>query len=304
MALHYSLLDVFSEQPFQGTQIPVVTVDTALPDHARTQIAGEFHQTETVFIDPRHPENPVAVFNSQGPACFGAHTLLAAAHAAHSLNISVSHGNYAQFDIKQGDETIHCFIDTPNNAETGQIQFSRTLMPSIDRFTPPVERIAEALNLDKKHLSFSRYRPMAVRVDNPTLIVPVTRPEHILAARLNSDRWSELLAETYVNDIFLFAPKSTSRDTQFHGRLLNPTIAHGVFPPIGNVIPEFIAFLVEQTETAPGTHTFSIDRGSDSTRRSVLHVEFDKRPGKPTQCRIGGNVIRMGAGELFFPAAA
>ena len=65
-------------------------------------------------------------------------------------------------------------------------------------------------------------------------------------------------------------------------------------------MPEFIAYLAEQGETAPGTHTLSVDRGSHETRKSILHAEFDKRPGKEVRCRIGGNVIKMGTGSLLY----
>jgi len=35
-------------------------------------------------------------------------------------------------------------------------------------------------------------------------------------------------------------------------------------------------------------------------RKSILHAEFDKKPGKEVKCRIGGNVIKMGVGELLY----
>jgi len=142
---------------------------------------------------------------------------------------------------------------------------------------------------------------MVVSVDNPTLIIPFTRVEHVLEARLNADLWPDLMSETYATEIFLFAPKSQGGSENFHGRIVNPHVPGNVFPPIGNVMPEFIAFLVEHTETAEGTHTFSIDRGSELTRRSILRVEFDKRAGKSTQCRIGGRVVKMSVGNLLFP---
>ncbi len=34
-------------------------------------------------------------------------------------------------------------------------------------------------------------------------------------------------------------------------------------------MPEFIAYLAEQGEAAPGTHTLSVDRGSHETRKSI-----------------------------------
>ncbi len=300
MTIQYFLLDVFADLPFQGTQVPVVVPDRALSSQEKLLIAGEFRQSETVFLEKSNTANPFSVCNDRKPTIFGAHTILAAAYIAHESGLTQDQGAYASFDIVQNSQSIKVFVDkTPDGI--GSIQFARTITPSIDRFTPSLSRIAAALNTEEKHISYSKYRPMVVSVDNPTLIIPFTRAEHVQAARLNPESWAELMAETYASDLFLFAPKSHKDIEDFHGRLINPSVASNVFPPIGNVMPEFIAFLAEQKETAEGTHTFSIDRGSEQTRRSVLRAEFDKRTGKLTQCRIGGRVVKMGVGNLLYP---
>jgi trans-2,3-dihydro-3-hydroxyanthranilate isomerase len=183
----------------------------------------------------------------------------------------------------------------------GAIQFSRTLTPTVDRYVPELPRLAAALGVEERHLTFSKYKPMVVSVDHPVLIIPFTRPEHVLAARLDAARWAELAAEVYTAQLLLFAPGSVTGGAQFHGRLLSPDIGRDVYPPIGSVMPELIAYNPEQPDTADGTHIFSIDRGSPATRKSILHAEFDKRPGREVRCRIGGHVIKMGVGELRYP---
>ncbi|WP_290538819.1 hypothetical protein [Alcanivorax sp.] len=70
--------------------------------------------------------------------------------------------------------------------------------PTIDRYTPEIPRLAAALNIDEKHISFSKYKPMVVSVDTPTLIIPVTKPEHVLAASLNAERWADLFGGVYM----------------------------------------------------------------------------------------------------------
>ncbi|WP_255873636.1 PhzF family phenazine biosynthesis protein [Microbulbifer elongatus] len=268
MAIEYTLLDVFADAPFQGTQIPVVNLaGYTLDEAARKAIASEFQQTETVFIEPG-ASVPASVYNSRGRQHFGAHTILAASFMAFELGLTKSEGSFASFLLQQDSGLIESFIDD-NSGTPGNIQFARELSPTVDRYTPDVTRLAAALNTEEKHITFSKYKPLVVSVDT--------------------------------SELFLFAPGSITGGTEFHGRLLNPTLAQGVFPPIGNVMPEFIAYLAEQGETAAGTHTFSVDRGSLESRKSVLHAEFDKKPGKEVRCRIGGNVIKMGEGKLFFP---
>ena len=300
MALDYALLDVFAGAPFQGTQIPVVTLDgSAIDAHAKTAIASEFQQTETVFIEPGNSAAPVSVFNGRGQQLFGAHTILAASFVAHEMGLTKDEGAFASFLLKQNDQLIESFVDKTEDGP-GAIQFARELHPTIDHYTPEVSKLAAALNTDEKHISFSKYSPMVVCVDKPTLIVPFTKPEHVLTASLNTGYWDALGGHVYTTELFLFAPGTITGESDFHGRILNPDLPGDVYPPIGNVMPEFIAYLAEQKDTADGTHTFSIDRGSLDTRKSLLRAEFDKRSGKALRCRIGGNVVKMGVGSLLY----
>lgn len=301
MALDYALLDVFADAPFQGTQIPVLNLGgTVLDDREKMAIASEFQQTQTVFMQQDNRDEPASVFSDRGRELFGAHTILAASHAAYEMGLTQEEGSFASFLLKQNGQLIESFIDRGESGP-GAIQFARTLSPTIDRYTPETPRLAAALNIDEKHIAFSKYKPLVVSVDTPTLIVPFTRPEHVQAASLNLERWGELVGDVYTSELFLFSPGSITGSPQFHGRLLGPDLPRGAFPPIGNVMPEFIAYLAEQSDTAPGTHTFTIDRGSETTRKSVLHAEFDKKPGREVRCRIGGNVIKIGVGSLLYP---
>lgn len=301
MALAYSLLDVFADSPFQGVQIPVVLLNgQPLSDAHKQALASEFQQTETVFIDPGSQGEPASVYNSRGRCLFGAHTILAASYMAYEKGLVKDQGNYSTFTFTQQKQVIESFIDNADKGP-GAIQFSRTLTPTIDRYTPEIAKLAAALNTDERHISFSKYKPMVICVDHPVLIIPFTRPEHVLAASLNAERWADLAGHVYTPQLFLFAPGSITGQSQFHGRLVSMDLGRDVVPPIGSVLPEFIAYLAEQEDTTPGTHTFSIDRGSETTRKSILHAEFDKRPGKEVRCRIGGHVIKMGVGELLYP---
>ena len=297
MSVAFTWLDVFAQSPFQGTQIPVIESEHSIPDAVKVNIARELNEEGTVFVETDNTDEPVTVFNREGKTLFGAHTTLAAAFVAHQQGLSHSEGNYSHFQITDSSQSIDCFIDNTNE-ETGTIQFARTLSPSFDSYTPDPSKIAQALRTEEKHISYSRYKPLLVSVDRPVLMVPFTRAEHILAASLDNNRWHDLVAEIYASDLFLFAPGSVTGLSEFHGRIINPTIAPQDYPPIGKLIPEFVAYLAEQEDTNPGTHTFSIDRGSEATRKSLLQVEFDKRPGKKLQCRIGGQVIKMGSGSL------
>ena len=304
MNIKYHLYDVFADAPFAGTPIAVVSADTPLDDQTKIKIATEFGYSETVFFDHANTVNPFSVYNARGKTTLGAHTTLAAAQRAFELGLGNPAGGYLEYSLQDGRLSVETYQDSHSTANDKLVLFARHFDFTTDRFVPELSRIAEALRIDVKHLSYSRYKPKLVSVDSPVLVVPVTRPEHVLSARLDPNQWSSLLAEVYANSILLVAPGSVSGHSDFHGRLITPQQDAAACPPIGSVLPEFIAFLCCHEDTASGTHTTSIDRGSHESRESVIHIEFDYRGGNQAKCRVGGKVILMAEGQFVYPTGA
>lgn len=299
MNITYLIYDVFADAPFAGTQIAVVSADAPLDEQLKTQIAAEFGYPETVFVDQANSESPFTVYNKQGKTSFGAHTTLAAAQKAFELGLGNQAKHYSEYKLMDSGLSVDTFVDNASPEADRLTLFARHFDFTTDRFVPELAAIADALRLDVKHLSYSRYKPKLVSVDTPVLVVPLTRPEHVVSARLDPNQWASLLSEVYATSILLIAPGSIGGRSDFHGRLIAPTFESSACPPIGSVIPEFIAYLCCCDSTAPGTHTTSIDRGSHDGRQSLIHLEFDYRGGNQAKCRIGGKVILMAEGKFL-----
>ncbi len=299
MSVQYRIYDVFAESAFAGTPIPVVLSDNDIDEQLKKQIVSEFSQAEAVFVDQSNKATPFSVYNDRGRTLFGAHTTLAAAQTAHELGFSNSQGGYFAYDLVDGKLSVNTYIDNKPSEEQLTL-FSRTFDYTIDSYIPELSSIAEALKIDVKHLSYARYKPRLVHVDTPVLVVPMTKPEHVVAARLDIDLWSSLLSEIYARYILLVAPGSISDQAEFHGRLMHPDFKPKEYPPIGSVIPEFIAYLCSSGDASKGTHTVTIDRGSYDSRQSVIRCEFDYSGDNTAKCRIGGKVVLISEGQFVF----
>ena len=305
MNVPFRIYDVFADSPFAGTQIAVVLAEHELDEQTKLQIVSEFSHSDTVFVNQANKTSPFSVYNEKGKTSFGAHTTLAAVTTAHELGLSTSAKDYFEYELVDGGRSVSTFIDNtppadkPTSKDTMAL-FSRSFEFTTDRYVPELSSLAKALTLDVKHLSYARYKPRLVRVDTPVLVVPLTRPEHVLAARLDTQQWSSLLSELYASYILLIAPGTVSGHSDFHGRLMHPDFKPTEYPPIGSVIPEFIAYLCSCDETPMGTHTVTIDRGGKSSRQSLIHVEFDNMVGNRAKCRIGGKVVLMSEGKFVY----
>lgn len=298
MSYAYVLLNVFADTKFQGTQVPVVLLESPLAEEMKISIASEFSNMETLFFDLSTPNQAFSTYSNSSRPPFSAHTILAASYMVRDMGGGVDCKNYVSVTLDINGNTIESFVDKENK-RSSKVLFKRELNPSIDRYAPHGRDIAEALGLDIKHIFYEKYTPLAVYVDHSVLVVPLTKPEYVHAAKLDVSKWADLLSSIHSTDLMLFSPGTITGRSDFHGRIINPNTALGECPAIGRVLPEFVAYLAQQETVAEGTHSFTIDRGSDSTRNSILSVEFDKGKNEKTICRIGGGVIKGGRGVLY-----
>ncbi len=66
-------------------------------------------------------------------------------------------------------------------------------------------------------------------------------------------------------------------------------------------MPAFTGYLCDHDHIKEGTHTFVIDRGFATTRKSVLNIEMDNNKNEPLKVRVGGPAVMVGEGIMTIP---
>ena len=185
---------------------------------------------------------------------------------------------------------------------TGFVQFSRTVFPVVDRFVPTADELAGILSLERRALGERDLQALLVACERPYLILPVRSLDALTAARFDAAAWAASHAPSMLaQELLLFCRQTESPQANFHARLIGPDIAPREDPPIGAALPAFAAYLAAQPNLRAGTHTFTVERGFDATRKSLLQAEFDKRAGGGLTLRVGGQVVPMIQGTLSVP---
>jgi trans-2,3-dihydro-3-hydroxyanthranilate isomerase len=64
-------------------------------------------------------------------------------------------------------------------------------------------------------------------------------------------------------------------------------------------MPSFASYLCSFDFTQLGTHTFAVDRGDATRRRSVLNIEMDHKAQPELSLRIGGEAVLVADGQLY-----
>ncbi|OUR87644.1 isomerase [Cycloclasticus sp. 44_32_T64] len=298
----YYTLDVFTDDIFQGAQIAVFPNAEGLSEEKLGRIANELNLSETVFIyplDKNENEFKVRIFSPMGEVDFAGHPILAIANVLAETGQITLEGAYTSMLLKQNNQDVVANISMDDEGKRF-VQFTLQSTPVVDRFTPPGSELANLLSIDERDIDHTQYHTRLVSSGLPYLIVPLTSQEAVRKARFDVKAWGESSAPAMAaQEIFVFSAKTDSSDSNFHGRLLGPSVGDHEDPPIGSVMPAFTGYLASHEHVREGTYSFAIDRGTLETRRSLLHIEMDKRTGRPITLRVGGDSVFVSKNELL-----
>jgi len=67
-------------------------------------------------------------------------------------------------------------------------------------------------------------------------------------------------------------------------------------------MPAFASYLCSFDFTQQGTHSFAVDRGDETSRRSVINIEMDNKSQGELALRIGGEAVMVAEGKMHIPA--
>ncbi|HEY8035628.1 MAG TPA: PhzF family phenazine biosynthesis protein [Methylobacter sp.] len=304
MKYNYYIADVFTKQIFSGAQIAVFPNAEGLTQQQMQLVARELNLSETVFVF--HPDKQITnrvmrIFSPQSEIDFAGHPIIATAFVLASCGDIQLNGAITPMVFEQNTGPVNVNI----SAEDGRpsfVQFTRKVSSIIDRFTPSDEELASFLSIQPSEFDHKKYSARLVSCGVPYLIVPVWRYESVRNAKFNYAAWSQSIApQTAAQEILLFSPKTPFTDADFNARLLGPRIGIHDDPPVGSAMPAFASYLCSFEFMQKGTYTFTVDRGEQSNRRSVLNLEMDHKGESTLTIRVGGAAVMVVEGGMDIP---
>lgn len=304
MKFNYYIADVFTNQIFSGAQIAVFPRADLLNQAQMQLIARELNLSETVFIKYRNEPiitRRMRIFTPKGEVNFAGHPIIAAAYVLASIgNITLNDG-FTSVIFEQNCGPIKTTI-TSHNGVPSFVQFTNTVAPIVDYFSPPNGELANFLSIPESQIDYKKYSARLVSCGFPYLVVPVFNYETVRKARFNYQAWSQSIApQTAAQEILLFSAKNPFQDANFNVRLLGPNIGAQEDPPIGSAMPAFAGYLCSFDHMQKGTYTFAVDRGDDKNRRSLINLEMDNKRTTALTIRIGGEAVMVAEGVMTVP---
>lgn len=303
MQYDYYIADVFTTRVFQGAQIAVFPFADGLNKSTMQRIAKEMNISETVFVfaeDRTSNKRRLRIFSPLGEVDFGGHPIIATGWVLGTIGDVRLESIHTPLLLEQNVGVINCFISAEDGMPS-MITFSMPVKAEIDHFVPPEDELADILKLSAADLDAGKLKPLLVSCGKNYLIIPIKNYPAVRKAKFDFIAWSVSSAPaTLAREILLVTPTPGAGKPDFHGRLVGPEISHTEDLPIGSAMPAFTAYLCHHDHIKHGTHIFSIDRGMESTRHSVLNIEMDNKP-ENIVVRVGGPAVLVSKGLMNIP---
>lgn len=304
MEYKYYMADVFTDTVFNGAQIAVFPDANGLTKTQMAVLARELNLSESVFVvaaESTEVTRRLYIYSPEGEVDFAGHPVIAAAFVLASCGEIELTGNNTSLVLEQNFGVVDVNIIS-DNGKPNFVQFSRKFSSIVDRFAPTDAELARILSIDSAHIDSKTYSPRLVFCGAPYLVVPITDYENVRSAKFNFDAWSQSIApQTTAQEILLFSAKNPHKDVDFNARLVGSRIGAHEDPPVGSAMPAFAAYLCSHTHVRKGTYTFTVDRGDDQSRRSILNLEMDKQDEQSMNLRIGGEAVMVAQGSIQEP---
>ena len=290
--LPFIQFDVFTSRPLEGNPLAVFSDARELGDQQMQAIAREMNLSETTFIFPRDAATErdrgvrVRIFTVQEELPFAGHPTLGTAFGLRGN----TGAKEIRLDLKVG--TIPVRFEDP----TGQPAFGE-MMQTDPQFGQVHDRkkISEVTGIRLEDIDLE-LPIQTVSTGVPFTILPLRSLEAIRRLEINQARASEYLSTSGGKFFFCVTRQTTDTAARLHARML---FYNGEDPATGSASGCAAAWMVECGVAQPDERVM-IEQGVEMKRPSRIFVRASQHNGRVVNVRVGGNVVEVLRGELFF----
>lgn len=300
MRARYLTADVFTDHRFGGNQLAVFPEAREIDPSLYQNIAREFNYSETTFVlppdDPSHTAK-VRIFTPGGELQFAGHPTVGTAHVLATTGAIALTGTETRIVFEEGVGPVPVTIRATNGRPVFA-QLSAAKLPEVGPPPPPRETLAQMLSLAAADLLDGATAPEAISCGTPFLFVPLRDRATVGRARIRSDAWETALSGYVTDKVFLFAMDAEHADHHVRARMFAPGIGVPEDPATGSACAALAGYLAARDPRTDGTLRWVVEQGFEMGRPSILEVEADKKAGKTTAARVGGQTVVVCQGEM------
>jgi trans-2,3-dihydro-3-hydroxyanthranilate isomerase len=305
MPYRFLTTDVFTDRIFGGNPLAVLPDGRGLNTGEMQAVAREFNLSETVFVlppdDPAHTRR-LRIFTPARELPFAGHPTVGTALALAAIGAIELGAEITSIVFEEGAGPVPVTI----RAAGSRPAFAELTAPEPPEVRPapdPLE-LAALLALAPSDLRTEAGLPEMASCGLPFLIVELRDAAALGRTRLDRTVWQRLLADAWAREVYLVTRDVAGEDADFRVRMFAPAAGIGEDPATGAAAAAFGGWLGLREAPGEGTRRYVIAQGVEMGRPSRLEIEVEKRAGRVTAVRVGGNAVLVSEGTIEVPVAA
>lgn len=288
--LSYYILDVFAESKFAGNQLAVFRRAAKISTEEMQNIAREINFSETTFIladEQTEAGFDVRIFTPKEEVPFAGHPTLGTAHIIHN-------------EILQR-KTDHLVL----NLKIGQIPVSFSpdgygwmkQVPPVFGQQHPAKTLAEVLNLEVAEIDQS-FPIQEVSTGLPFFIVPLKNLAALKKARVEREKYFNLINNTIAKGILVFCPEAHQPQNQVSVRVFVDYYGVPEDPATGSGNGCLAGYLLKYRYFGTDTLNIRSEQGYEIGRPSLLLLRAEQNDGI-INISVGGKSVIVAQGEFL-----
>ncbi len=288
--LIFYIVDVFAEKKYAGNQLAVVRGAEALSDVELQRIAREFNFSETTFIvseSPRHGGYDVRIFTPGEEVPFAGHPTLGTAHVIRSEILDVP-GEQIILNLKIGQIPVIFGSDG--------IAWMKQIEPTFGKQLS-AETLAPVLGLNTDEID-RRFAIEEVSTGLPHIIVPLKTLKSLKRARVNRDRYFDLIRNAWAKPILIFCPEPHEKQNDISVRMFADAFGIPEDPATGSGNGCLAGYLVKRRYFGRDRIDIRSEQGYEIGRPSLLYLKASGE-NNHINIEVGGKSVTVAKGELL-----
>jgi len=288
----FSIVDVFAETQFAGNQLAVYRQVKGLSDADMQSIAREMNYSETTFIlseEKRDGGYDVRIFTPASEVPFAGHPTLGTAYVIRQDIEPTAETVILNLKIGQIPVTIS------KSAGEQEILWMKQVPPVFGRTLEPGQ-IAPVLKLAETDID-PGFPIQEVSTGLPFIIVPLKKLEAVKQARLDRDKYLELIEDLEAKLVLMFCPETYFRENDLNVRVFAEYVGVPEDPATGSANGCLAGYLAKHRYFGRDEIDIRVEQGYEVNRPSLLYLKSKDR-GEEIDVHVGGRVQIIARGEL------
>ncbi|HYG79099.1 MAG TPA: PhzF family phenazine biosynthesis protein [Pyrinomonadaceae bacterium] len=297
--LRYHIVDVFTDRPFGGNPLAVVTNGRGISSELMQSIAKELNLSETTFVLP--PDDPandyrVRIFTPSAELPMAGHPTVGTSFVLAREHMIRLGGDEVTIKLEEGVGTIP--VDITFKGGAPDLIWMRQPLPTFGPRFDDASAIAEMLSVPPEALD-ETLPVEVVSCGVPFLFVPLKSLEAARSIRFRVDVWERSLGGFATSMVFVFTKETELPGSTVHSRMFAPGMGILEDPATGGASGPLGCYLVRhKVFPAAQRAEFTSEQGVEMGRPSIIQIVVEQEEGRITGVRVGGRCVFMGEGYL------